>query len=86
MHRALALLLTLFLGLGAGPVRAEGETAGQFDYFVLSLSWSPNWCALEGDARNSGQCDPRHDFSFTLHGLWPQFEEGWPSFCRTERA
>ena len=76
--RALALLL-----LSALPASAEGERAGVFDYYVLSLSWSPTFCALDGDARGEDQCDPRHDFGFTLHGLWPQYEFGWPSYCRT---
>jgi ribonuclease T2 len=64
-------------------VRAEGDTAGDFDYFVLSLSWSPNWCALEGEDRGSPQCDADKDFGWVMHGLWPQYERGWPSFCRT---
>jgi ribonuclease T2 len=69
------------------PAWAEGERAGEFDYYVLSLSWSPNWCAYEGDARGSDQCDARHDHGWILHGLWPQFHRGYPSFCKTgERA
>jgi ribonuclease T2 len=63
--------------------RAEGEAAGDFDYYVMSLSWSAAWCALEGDDRNDPQCDIGRGLTFILHGLWPQFEEGWPSFCRT---
>ncbi len=70
--------------LSAGLARAEGEPAGEFDYYVLSLSWSPSWCALEGDARRSPQCDGARDFGWVLHGLWPQYESGWPSYCRTE--
>lgn len=62
---------------------ADGEKAGEFDYYVLSLSWSPNWCALEGDAKNSDQCDARHDYGWIMHGLWPQFETGWPANCPT---
>lgn len=69
--------------ISALPLMAEGEKAGAFDYYVLSLSWSPNWCRSEGDARNSDQCDPRHDHGWTLHGLWPQYHRGYPSFCRT---
>lgn len=65
------------------PALAEGERAGEFDYYVLALSWSPTWCSLTGDARGEDQCDPRHDLGFILHGLWPQYEFGWPSFCRT---
>jgi ribonuclease T2 len=78
--RRLALLV-IVLCLGLRPALAEGERAGDFDYYVLSLSWSPNWCALEGDARGSPQCARRA--GWVVHGLWPQFEEGWPSFCRT---
>ncbi len=63
--------------------RADGERSGVFDYYVLSLSWSPTWCALEGDSRGSPQCDARHDFGWVLHGLWPQYHQGWPAYCRT---
>ena len=67
----------------AGLAAAEGEQSGDFDYYVLSLSWSPTWCALEGDRRGSPQCDQDADFGWVLHGLWPQYENGWPSYCRT---
>lgn len=67
----------------AGAARAEGERAGDFDYYVLSLSWSAAWCALEGDSRKDPQCDAGRGLTFVLHGLWPQYEDGWPSFCRT---
>lgn len=73
-------LIALFLLL-APPAKAEG-TAGAFDYYVLALSWSPNWCALEGDSRGSPQCDADADFGWVLHGLWPQYERGWPADCR----
>ena len=69
--------------LTALPALAEGERAGEFDYYVMSLSWSPNWCAREGDARRSEQCEPQEDHGWILHGLWPQFHRGWPSYCRT---
>ena len=65
------------------PALADGERAGDFDYYVMSLSWTPSWCELEGDDRNSPQCDADQGFGFTLHGLWPQYESGWPSYCRT---
>ena len=78
MRWPIAALLTV-----ATLANAEGERAGSFDYYVLSLSWSPNWCATEGDARNSPQCTDEADFGWVLHGLWPQYNRGWPSFCRT---
>jgi ribonuclease T2 len=72
-----ALLLTL--GLAAQTAHAEGEPPGIFDYYVLSLSWSPGWCELEGEARNSPQCG--RDLGWVLHGLWPQYRRGYPSWC-----
>ncbi len=77
-----ALVILLIAALSP-MAHAKGEKSGQFDYYVMALSWSPNWCALEGDDRKSPQCDPREDFGWTLHGLWPQFHRGWPSFCPT---
>ncbi len=78
MIRAFFVVLAL-----CGPAWAEGERAGDFDYYVLSLSWTPTWCAIEGDARGSEQCDPGQGYGFTLHGLWPQYDIGWPSYCPT---
>ncbi len=77
MRRLFTLLCLL-----AGPAAAQ-DRAGAFDYYVMSLSWSANWCALEGDARNSPQCDPSADFGWILHGLWPQYERGYPANCVT---
>nr|WP_231704025.1 ribonuclease T2 [Cochlodiniinecator piscidefendens] len=65
------------------PLRADGEPAGDFDYYVLSLSWSPNWCALEGDGRNAPECEEGAELGWIMHGLWPQYEQGWPSYCNT---
>ena len=71
--------------LSAAVAHAEGDTAGEFDYYVMALSWSPTWCAIEGDARDAEQCDT--DLGWSLHGLWPQFHRGYPSYCNTvERA
>ena len=66
-----------------GMALADGDRAGEFDYYVLSLSWSPNWCAIEGDARRSPQCRDDEDFGWVLHGLWPQYHRGYPDYCRT---
>lgn len=75
----------LVLLLSAVMAQADGEKAGEFDYYVMALSWSPTWCAIEGDARDAEQCDT--DLGWSLHGLWPQFHRGYPSYCNTvERA
>lgn len=78
MKRFLTALALLALPL---PALADGERAGDFDYYVLALSWSPNWCKLEGEARGSAQCGEA--FGWVVHGLWPQYEDGWPAHCPT---
>lgn len=77
----------LAIGLGVGTATlgtaALADAAGDFDYYVLALSWNASWCESEGDARRADQCDPRHDLGFVLHGLWPQREDDWPAHCRS---
>jgi ribonuclease T2 len=64
----------------------ERNIAGQFDYYALVLSWSPSYCAENAD-RNEQQCNRRDGrrYSFVLHGLWPQYNYGYPSSCRLSR-
>ena len=69
--------------LSPAPLLADGEQAGDFDYYVLALSWTPSWCEETGDDRSSPQCDAGQGYGFAVHGLWPQYEDGWPSNCRT---
>jgi ribonuclease T2 len=69
----------------ACALRAEGGRAGDFDYYVMALSWSPTWCDLEGRAGGADQCDADRDLGWILHGLWPQHERGWPSDCPTDQ-
>jgi ribonuclease T2 len=78
------LRLLFLLTLSALPARAQ--TAGEFDYYLLSLSWSSAWCTLTGDARDDPQCDPGRGLTFIVHGLWPQYELGYPADCRTTQA
>jgi ribonuclease T2 len=72
---------------GAAAARHRGpgsdDAPGDFAYYVLSLSWSPAFClSSPGDAECSG---PRR-YGFTVHGLWPQNETGWPEHCDVRRA
>jgi len=69
--------------LTIGHAVAGSKVAGKFDYYVLALSWTPSFCAISGDSRAPDQCGAQSDLGFTLHGLWPQYEKGWPSFCKT---
>ncbi|MBX3581542.1 MAG: ribonuclease T2 [Rhizobiaceae bacterium] len=55
-----------------------------FDFYVLSLSWSPSYCEAEGQDANHQQCDGGRPYAFVVHGLWPQFQRGFPENCPVE--
>src|SRR5689334_270099 len=48
---------------------------GQFDYYLLSLSWAPNYCAGH-PSDHSSECRLGEHKAFVLHGLWPQASSG----------
>jgi ribonuclease T2 len=85
---ALALLLCM-LSLGAwarhhhpGTAHPPDGQAGQFDYYVLALSWSPTYCLTH--AGDVSQCG-RKGYGFVMHGLWPQYAAGgYPQTCVTD--
>src|SRR5271157_353605 len=58
--------------------------AGDFDYFLLTLSWAPEFCATNPNGRTSAECAPSHHMGLVVHGLWPQYNNGkWPQDCAT---
>jgi ribonuclease T2 len=61
---------------------ARQNEPGKFDFYVLSLSWSPSYCAAAQDSGRAGgaECGAR-PYSFVVHGLWPQYEKGFPEYC-----
>jgi len=82
-------LLMLAAGPGATGASAQDSrhnAPGEFDYYVLSLSWSPSFCESAQERGNNSrgtqaQCGGR-PFSFVVHGLWPQYEHGYPEYCQ----
>lgn len=58
-----------------------GSRSGQFDFYVLALSWSPSFCASGAGQRSREQCALGARNAFVVHGLWPQHERGFPSYC-----
>jgi ribonuclease T2 len=69
------------LSLRIEAVRGSASTPGDFDFYVLSLSWSSGFCETPAAARARGQCDAGANLGFVVHGLWPQYEHGYPSDC-----
>lgn len=76
-----ALLLAFSLIFGSTGPGIAGGTSGKFDYYVLTLSWSPTYCKNAGRNADPLQCNASKPYRFIVHGLWPQYERGWPDFC-----
>ena len=83
LSAALLLLLAATSLVVARSDRDSRHKAGVFDYYSFVLSWSPTYCATNG-ARDRQQCGMGRKFSFVVHGLWPQYNRGWPQYCRVK--
>lgn len=77
------LLILAFLGLVAYQSDTAKAQGGDFDYYVLSLSWSPSFCQTEAGRNTPSQCGSGRRYAFVVHGLWPQYHGGWPEYCST---
>ena len=64
------------------PATTSDASAGDFDYFLLTLSWAPEFCASNPNGRTSVECAPNQHRGLVVHGLWPQYDNGkWPQDC-----
>ncbi len=87
LRRAAAVVLALVVACAVASAQDRRQNAsGQFDFYVLSLSWSPSFCAASQERSPDNptrqqQCGAR-PYSFVVHGLWPQYEKGFPEFCQ----
>jgi ribonuclease T2 len=71
------LAVTLFMS-------SKAQAQQTFDYYLLNLSWSPQYCATDPNP-DQLQCGPDKHFGFVVHGLWPQRQNGgWPQDCSAE--
>ena len=84
-----AMLLAALVSVTVTDARAQDQRQnrpGKFDFYVFALSWSPSYCAAKSERRSRSrrsdpQCGPRR-YSFVVHGLWPQYEQGFPEYCQ----
>ncbi len=84
-HLVFAAAIGIATMTGASAQDRRQNSPGDFDFYVLSLSWSPSFCESVAERGNYGrsqqaQCGGR-PFSFVVHGLWPQYERGYPEYC-----
>jgi ribonuclease T2 len=84
--RAAVFLLACILIAAPASAQERNATApGRFDFYVLALSWSPSYCEAvheRAPARAPDQQCAGRPFAFVVHGLWPQYEHGFPAFCQ----
>src|SRR5919108_474629 len=93
MHRSviisrllISLALVVVLAGTASAQDRRQNAPGEFDFYVLALSWSPSFCEAAAERGNSGrsQVQCSRPYSFVVHGLWPQYEKGFPEYCQRE--
>jgi ribonuclease T2 len=73
MTKVRFLVIGLMIALTMWAARPHGGVPGQFDYYVLSLSWAPDFCAQAGGKKTANECGTGRHIAFVVHGLWPQF-------------
>ena len=85
ISRLLISLALIVVSAGMASAQDRRQNApGEFDFYVLALSWSPSFCEAAAERGRSGrsqvQCE--RPYSFVVHGLWPQYERGFPEYCQ----
>jgi ribonuclease T2 len=78
----LAFLVTIASATARHRRSSNDVEPGAFEYYLLSLSWSPAFCL--GDP-GAAECNGPRRFGFIVHGLWPQNEKGWPEHCQAHQ-
>lgn len=74
------LLLSAVSAVAAPPesgAKAKGKP-GEFDYYLLSMVWTPEECARQGKKADPARCVGDGRAGFIVRGLWPERENGRP--------
>jgi ribonuclease T2 len=83
----LATCFVLFASIAArGGDAAVAREHRRASYYVLALSWSPTYCGTNVGRNDLQQCGRGRRYAFVAHGLWPQYDQGWPEFCDTREG
>lgn len=67
----LIALLVLVMAPTSG-LQARSRKQGAFDYYMLVLSYAPDFCAQPQGNQDPQECGPGSHAGFVVHGLWPQ--------------
>jgi ribonuclease T2 len=72
-----ALLACLLLPAAASAKsrkKKKGSTAPKFSYYMLVLSYAPDFCDQPQGDKDPRECGTGRHVGFVVHGLWPQGE------------
>jgi len=70
------LSIGLLAALAGVAAQSGKQAAASFDYYVLSLSWAPDFCAQSRGNPDPNECAAGRHIGFVVHGLWPQANSG----------
>lgn len=69
----LGIVFLLLAGAASSRTKHKKSSAvASFDYYLLTLSWAPDFCAAPGGVKDPRECGAGRHVGFVVHGLWPQ--------------
>ena len=77
VRRILPVILICLLAAAAADARSHKKTHQgdeAFSYYLLSLSYAPDFCAQPTGNKDARECGSGRHIGFVVHGLWPQAE------------
>jgi ribonuclease T2 len=71
-------VLVCFLAASFATAKSKKKphTAPTFSYYLLTLSYAPDFCAQKSGDKDPRECGAGRRVGFVVHGLWPQGEAG----------
>src|SRR5229473_662616 len=76
-RHVIAAALSCLLMVSAASARSHKKRqngGSAFAYYVLSLSYAPDFCAQPTGDKDPRECGAGRHVGFVVHGLWPQGE------------
>jgi ribonuclease T2 len=61
--------------------KRPSSAAKPLAYYLLALSYAPNFCAQPQGNQDPRECGAGGHVGFVVHGLWPEGENARPEFC-----
>ena len=73
---SMVVIATVAASIPLTAAKKKKKAAPAFSYYLLSLSWAPDFCAQPGKGSDPAECGTGKKIGFVVHGLWPQGDTG----------